>query len=204
MIVDDEPDIRELVKKHLEAVGHSIIPAENGMKCLELLKDKNPDIIFMDIRMPELSGWEIIKEIRNKGLCKDIPIVMLTVEELTLAKVVKEDLEELTGYIEKPFSKTELIDTVEHVTEEMNRICEKASEIGTKGNNNKLIDKYIEINRKILLHKRLIGRLKEMIDEDRLQKEITDIRDILKSEKLSLKMLKLRKKIIKRMTGIEE
>jgi len=76
MIVDDEPDFRELMTFWLQAKGYSVIPAEGGEVAVQLAKDKKADIIFMDLRMPRVDGVEAIKRIR--GFDKDIPIIIIS------------------------------------------------------------------------------------------------------------------------------
>lgn len=210
MIVDDEADLRASVGEQLESAGHSVMEAEDGRKCLDLLEEREPELILMDIRMPELDGWETIKEMRDRDLAESVPIVMLTVEELSLAKMVREELKELTGYIEKPFTKSELIDTVERVTERMGEIRAKAEKIGRRMEAERpearesFMKNYREIRRKRLLHERLVNRLEEMKAEGRPEDELADIEDLLETEEISLKLLDLRRGVMERMARLGE
>lgn len=206
MIVDDEPGLRGLVKKQLKSAGHTTMEAENGKKFLEVLEDRDPadfpDLILMDINMPELDGWEAVKELRERDLAENVPIVMLTVEELTLAKVVREDLEELTGYIEKPFTKSELLDVLDRVVEKMENVRRKSANLRDEGVSEELVEKYREIGRREVLHGQLVERLTEM-RENRPERR-ADIEDLLEGEKMALTLLELRKGVIERMAGLEE
>jgi len=76
MIVDDEPDFRELMTFWLQSKGYSVIPAEGGEVAVQLARDKKPDIIFMDLRMPRVDGVEAIKRIR--GFNRDVPIIIIS------------------------------------------------------------------------------------------------------------------------------
>jgi CheY-like chemotaxis protein len=76
MIVDDEPDFRELMTFWLQSKGYSVIPAEGGETAVRLAKEKKPDIIFMDLRMPGVDGVEAIQKIRKFD--KDVPIIVIS------------------------------------------------------------------------------------------------------------------------------
>lgn len=101
MIVDDEPDIRELVNMIFTQKGYEVIAAENGEKALEILDELEPDypdLILLDINMPGLSGWETLDEMNKRGVLEEAPVVMFTVEELTFVKMLRKDIEGLVGY----------------------------------------------------------------------------------------------------------
>lgn len=104
MIVDDNLDLIYSVKRGLDdlASGYEFIEADSGEKCISLLKKGQiPDLILLDIMMPNMDGWETAAQIRSKLKWKKIPIIFLTAktDEVSrgLGNVVSED------YIEKPF-----------------------------------------------------------------------------------------------------
>lgn len=105
LIVDDEPKIRELIKKYADFEGYETEEAENGMQAVELCRKKDFDIIIMDVMMPELDGFSAGKEIKKH---KDIPIIILSARG--------EEYDRLHGfeigiddYVVKPFSGKELM-----------------------------------------------------------------------------------------------
>ncbi len=105
--VDDEPDVLALVKVVLEREGYKVTSAESGKECLDALKKQTADLILLDIMMPKMSGWEVLKKVK-----KDYPkikVVFLTVvkiNEKMLADLVKDGL---TDYIQKPCSNVEMV-----------------------------------------------------------------------------------------------
>ena len=103
MIVDDNPDIILSIKSGLEIVtsDYEIIGAESGEKCLELLETETPDLILLDIMMPEMSGWETFDKLKGNASWGKIPVVFLTVRTDRVAKNAGGFLAE--DYIEKPF-----------------------------------------------------------------------------------------------------
>ena len=104
MIVDDEPDILYSLKQELESLnaGYDIVSASGGRECLKLLDHGLiPDIILLDIMMPEISGWEVFDRSKKNPSWKDIPIVFLTARIDGIARDVGDFLGE--DYIQKPF-----------------------------------------------------------------------------------------------------
>ncbi len=112
MIVDDEPDIREVVKVVLEPFGFEVVTADCGNKCIEELQQGFKGVILMDVMMPGIDGWETIRQIESKGLTEGNIISMLTAKEDP-----DTDLSQMTetvlNYIRKPFKANYLIATVE-------------------------------------------------------------------------------------------
>ncbi len=80
LIVDDEDDILFILKNVLSKNGYSVKEAYSGEECLEIVKKDKPDLIFMDIMMPGIDGWETAKTIKENPKTKDIPISMLSVK----------------------------------------------------------------------------------------------------------------------------
>ena len=113
LVVDDNPDVIFSVKSGLEesAKGYKVIGAESGEKCIEFLKSNTPDIILLDIMMPEMSGWQTFDKIKGNDDWKDIPIVFLSARTDNIAKNAGGFLGE--DYIEKPFEIKNLKERIE-------------------------------------------------------------------------------------------
>jgi CheY-like chemotaxis protein len=111
MVVDDNPDIITIVRTILEGRGFNVLSASSGAECLEALKSQKPDLIVLDIMMPEMDGLEVLTRLKSLSEFTNIPVVLLT------AKVQYEDV--LGGYklgadyyITKPFTSTQLINGI--------------------------------------------------------------------------------------------
>jgi two-component system chemotaxis response regulator CheY len=78
LVVDDEPDVRFLLKMLFEAAGHRIIQAHHGAVALELLRESRPDLIVTDVMMPVVDGPELIERLRADPATADIPILVLS------------------------------------------------------------------------------------------------------------------------------
>jgi two-component system response regulator VicR len=116
MVVDDNPDIILSIKSGLEVVAsdYEIIGAESGEKCLELLETETPDLILLDIMMPEMSGWETFDKLKGNASWGKIPVVFLTARTDRVAKNAGGFLGD--DYIEKPFEIAELKRRIDEIT----------------------------------------------------------------------------------------
>jgi two-component system response regulator (stage 0 sporulation protein F) len=76
LVVDDEADFRQLMTYWLESKGYAVLTAADGEAAIQQVKDKKPDVVFMDLRMPVMDGTEAIKKIREFD--KDIPIIIIS------------------------------------------------------------------------------------------------------------------------------
>jgi DNA-binding response OmpR family regulator len=77
-IIEDDPVINQMYRMKFEATGFDVQVADNGIKGVELIKEFNPDIVLLDLLMPEMSGAEALEEIRLHDWGKDIPVIILT------------------------------------------------------------------------------------------------------------------------------
>lgn len=80
LIVDDDPEIRHLLKQIIDRSRYSIMEASSGEESLEIIKDKKPGLVFLDIMMPDLNGWEVSRKIKENPETRDIKVYMLTVK----------------------------------------------------------------------------------------------------------------------------
>ena len=107
--MEDEEDVRRLVRVLLERAGHDVIEAANGVEALQSIQRSQPDLVVLDITMPELDGWQTLERIRDVS---DVPVLMLTARAGELDKV-----RGLRGgaddYVTKPFGRQELLARVE-------------------------------------------------------------------------------------------
>ena len=107
MVVDDEPDTIDLIKLILESEGIDVVGANSGSECLESIEKENPDVILLDIMMPDMNGWETFHKIKEKRT--DLPVAMLTVKSQEFDKMLGLHVLKADDYITKPFNRRELI-----------------------------------------------------------------------------------------------
>ena len=111
LVVDDEPGIVDIARANLEGLGYRVISAGNGLEALELIRQESPDLVILDILMPEVDGWDVLESVEADPEMAGIPIIMLT------ARASDEDV--LRGlesgaveYMTKPFYPQELVAAV--------------------------------------------------------------------------------------------
>ena len=109
LVVDDDPDIRELVRELLERAGYTVSQACDGRDGLRVLYETRPDLVLLDVNMPELNGWETLARLRDLS---EAPVIMLTARTGELDKVrgLKAGADD---YVTKPFGRQELLARVE-------------------------------------------------------------------------------------------
>lgn len=111
MVVDDDSNICELLRLYLEKEGFTAVIAEDGMKALSMFDAEKPDLILLDVMMPQLDGWQVCRELRKKS---QVPIIMLTAKGEVFDKVLGLDLG-ADDYVTKPFEAKEVIARVKAV-----------------------------------------------------------------------------------------
>ena len=107
LVVDDEPDLLELVEFTLTQAGYQVDTAQTGTHALELLRTRPPDLMLLDLMLPDLSGTEICKLVRGEAATVDLPVIMLTAKGEEVDRIVGFELG-ADDYITKPFSPREL------------------------------------------------------------------------------------------------
>ncbi len=109
LIVDDDPDIRDLLRTLLERAGYLVDAAEDGKAALRQFYAASPDLVILDVSMPELDGWGTLERIRDLS---DVPVMMLTARTAELEKV-RGLSAGADDYVSKPFGRQELLARVQ-------------------------------------------------------------------------------------------
>jgi DNA-binding response OmpR family regulator len=111
LVIDDEPDVLMLCRVNLQLAGHEVVEAANGKDGLELARTLVPDVVVLDVMLPNVDGLTVLSELASSEATRHIPVVMLT------AKTQLEDRRKAwragcTEYLTKPFSPIELVELV--------------------------------------------------------------------------------------------
>ena len=127
LIVDDDENICELLNLYLKKDGFDTSIAYNGRQAVELAENYNPDLILLDIMLPELDGWQVCREIRKKS---EVPIIMLTAKGETFDKILGLELG-ADDYVTKPFDTKEVVARIKAVLRRSteNEKAEKQEEV---------------------------------------------------------------------------
>lgn len=111
MVVDDDEGVIEAVRQILAPEGFETITAVSGEECLGKLQAVKPDCIILDISMPEMDGWEVLRRIKADEGLREIPIVMLTAKKLA-ESLGRDEMKNVADYVAKPFTKEDIIQTI--------------------------------------------------------------------------------------------
>jgi DNA-binding response OmpR family regulator len=108
LVIEDEPDILEVITYNLEREGHKVIACRNGEQGLSRIRTDNPDLVVLDLMLPSMDGVEVCRRVKSDPVTRDIPIVMVTAKgeesDIVLGLGIGAD-----DYITKPFSPRELV-----------------------------------------------------------------------------------------------
>lgn len=111
LIVDDDKNICELLRMYLEKEGYTVVMAHNGVDAVSKFGNENPDLILLDIMLPQLDGWQVCREIRK---ISEVPIIMLTAKDEVFDKVLGLELG-ADDYVTKPFDTKEIVARIKAV-----------------------------------------------------------------------------------------
>ena len=108
LVVDDEPDLLELVRVNLRQASYEVETAETGREALECLRRRPPDLLVLDLMLPDLSGTDVCRQVRQDPELATLPVIMLTAKADEVDRVVGLELG-ADDYVTKPFSPRELV-----------------------------------------------------------------------------------------------
>jgi len=108
LVVDDEPDITALVAYHLAKAGYRVITATNGKDALQTAREERPDLVVLDLMLPDVSGYDVLAELRRRDETREIGILLLTARHKEVDRVRGLTLG-ADDYLLKPFSPPELV-----------------------------------------------------------------------------------------------
>src|SRR5207249_8793222 len=114
LVVDDEPDAVELVEFNLRSAGYEVVTASDGSEALKKARARSPDLIVLDLMLPEVDGLEVCKILRRDPATSGVPIIMLTAKAAEIDRVLGLELG-ADDYITKPFSPRELVLRIKNI-----------------------------------------------------------------------------------------
>jgi two-component system phosphate regulon response regulator PhoB len=114
LVVEDEEDIRQILAYNLGKAGHEVFTADRGAGALDLLKKEPPELVLLDLMLPDISGLEICRQLKSDPALRAIPVIMLTARSEEIDRVVGFELG-ADDYVVKPFSVRELVLRVQAV-----------------------------------------------------------------------------------------
>jgi two-component system response regulator VicR len=116
--IEDDMEMIDLVKLILTRKGYEVIGAVGGQAGLEAIEQVSPDLVLLDLMMPDMDGWEVYQQMRANEHMKSIPVIVVTAKAQSIDKVLGLHIAKVDDYITKPFGPSELLSSVLRVLAE--------------------------------------------------------------------------------------
>jgi two-component system response regulator VicR len=115
LCIEDEQEMIDLIRLILSRRGFEIYGANGGKEGLEIIRKDHPDLVLLDLMMPDMDGWEVYQQMKADDTTKDIPVIVVTAKAQSIDKVLGLHIAKVDDYITKPFSPQELLASVDNV-----------------------------------------------------------------------------------------
>lgn len=113
--IEDEPEMIDLVRLILARKGFELIGTVGGREGLETVRQVKPDLVLLDLMMPDMDGWEVYQQMKADEELRDIPVIVVTAKAQSIDKVLGLHIAKVDDYITKPFGPQELLESVSRV-----------------------------------------------------------------------------------------
>ena len=115
LCIEDEPEMIDLIRLILGRRGFEVVGAAGGKEGLEKVREQPPELVLLDLMMPDMDGWEVYQQMKADEKTKDIPVIVVTAKAQSIDKVLGLHIAKVDDYIAKPFSPQDLLNSVEKV-----------------------------------------------------------------------------------------
>ena len=113
--IEDEQEMIDLVQLILGRRGFKVEGANGGLEGLEKVQQKKPDLVLLDLMMPDMDGWEVYQRMKSDESLREIPVIVITAKAQSIDKVLGLHIAKVDDYITKPFGPQELLESVEKI-----------------------------------------------------------------------------------------
>jgi two-component system response regulator VicR len=115
LCIEDEPEMIDLIRLILSRHGYNVQGANGGREGLEKIRESSPDLILLDLMMPDVDGWEVYQQLKAEEKTSGIPVIVVTAKAQNIDKVLGLHIAKVDDYISKPFSPQALLESVQKV-----------------------------------------------------------------------------------------
>jgi len=115
LCIEDEPEMIDLMRLILGRRGFSVKGAAGGIEGLRMIRAERPDLVLLDLMMPDMDGWEVYQQMKADENTKNIPVIVVTAKAQSIDKVLGLHIAKVDDYLAKPFSPQDLLSSVERV-----------------------------------------------------------------------------------------
>lgn len=113
--IEDEPEMIELIRIILDRGNFELVGAIGGQRGLETVRELKPDLILLDLMMPDMDGWEVYQQLKADATLKTIPVIVVTAKAQSIDKVLGLHIAKVDDYVTKPFGPHELLSSINKV-----------------------------------------------------------------------------------------
>src|SRR5690554_2490426 len=125
--IEDEREMIDLVQLILTRRGYEVHGALGGREGLALIEAVQPDLVLLDLMMPDMDGWEVYQQMKANEAMKDIPVIIVTAKAQNIDKVLGLHIAKVDDYITKPFGPSELLESVARILQQVGIVVEGAN-----------------------------------------------------------------------------
>ena len=115
LCIEDDEDMVDLIRLILTRRGFEVLGASRGASGLEIIRKEKPDLVLLDLMIPEMDGWEVYQQIKSDEATQNTPVIVVTAKAQSIDRVLGLHIAKVDDYISKPFSPQELLDSIESV-----------------------------------------------------------------------------------------
>jgi DNA-binding response OmpR family regulator len=113
--IEDDLEMTYLIKIILERKGYEIISTNDGLEGFELIVREKPDLVLLDLMMPNIDGWDIYHQLKSSDTTNQIPVIVISAKAQPIDKVLGMQIAKVNNYIGKPFKPQELLESIESI-----------------------------------------------------------------------------------------
>jgi DNA-binding response OmpR family regulator len=124
--VEDEAEMIDLVRLIMARRGFDVIGANGGREGLDAIRLNLPDLVLLDLMMPDMDGWDVYQQMKSEESTREIPVIVVTAKAQSIDKVLGLHIAKVDDYISKPFSPQELVESVEKVLARRKELAQKS------------------------------------------------------------------------------
>jgi two-component system response regulator VicR len=115
LCIEDEPEMIDLIRLILGRRGFEVSGAAGGAEGLKAVREQLPDLVLLDLMMPDMDGWEVYQQMKAEESTRHIPVIVVTAKAQSIDKVLGLHIAKVDDYIAKPFSPQDLLSSVEKI-----------------------------------------------------------------------------------------
>jgi two-component system response regulator VicR len=119
LYIEDDAEIIDLVRLILSRKGYDVTGANGGREGLDLVRQTLPDLVLLDLMMPDMDGWDVYQQMKSSENTRHIPVIVITAKAQSIDRVLGLHIAKVDDYLAKPFSPQELVESVEKVLRQL-------------------------------------------------------------------------------------